>query len=124
MKVLIWIGAFVIAVFAQGISDAIFQAIFKGYRMGALLRYAFVFLMIFIGRNLSRRWDMRCLRKKASKEGKSRKEYLIAHMPRFIIEICEDRHTKSAIEEMLKPHVKERVITSAEARALAEEFGI
>ena len=123
MKFLIWIGAFIVSVIAEVIADGIFQAIFPGYRMGWFLRYAFFGLMIFIGIRLSARWDMHCLEKKASREGKSRKEYLIAHTPRFIIDICEGQHSASSIEDMLKPHIKEKLITRTVAKALAEEFG-
>lgn len=124
VKVLIWIGAFVVTVIAEAIADSIFQMIFPGYRMGWFLRAAFFCLMIFMGRNLSMRWEMRCLERKAFLEGKSRKEYLIAHTPRFIIDICEGQHSTSSIEEMLKPHIKEKLITRPVAKALAEEFGI
>ena len=119
VKVFIWIGAVIVYV----IAEEIFQAIFIGFRMGWLLRYAFVCLMIYIGRKLSARWDMHCLEKQASKEGKSRKEYLIDHTPKFIIDICESQHSASSIEEMLKPHIREKLITRTVAKALAEEFG-
>ena len=123
VKVLIWIGLVIVSGIAEAIADSIFQKVFPGYRMGWLLRCAFFVLMIFIGRKLSARWDMHCLEKKASKEGKSRKEYLIDHTPKFIIDICEGQHSASSIEEMLKPHVSEKLITRTVAKALAEEFG-
>jgi hypothetical protein len=93
--------------------------------MGYLLRLAFLVLMINIGRKLTERWEMYCLMKNASLEGKSRKEYLIDHTPKYIIDIlCEGRHTAAAAESMLKPYVQEKVVTRTVAKALAEEFGI
>lgn len=124
VKVLIWIGTVIVTVFVEAIANSIFQKLFPGYRMGWLLRFAFFVLMIVVGRKLSERWEMHCIEKEASREGKSRKEYLIAHTPKFIIDICEGRHTAAAIEGMLKPHVRERLITRTVAKALAEEFGI
>lgn len=131
VKVLIWIGAFIISFIAEIIVDAIFQKLFPGFRMGWVLRLAFVGLMFLIGRKLSERWELRCRKidvavidGKATAEGKSRREYLIEHTPKFIIDFCEDNHTKDAIEDLLKPYVKSGTITSKMAKALVEEFGI
>ena len=124
VKMLIWIGIFVVCLIAEIIADAIFQTVFPGYKMGYLLRLAFWGLMIIIGRKLSDRWEMRCLDKNAALEGKSRKEYLIEHTPKFIIDICEGQHTAASIQEMLKPHIKEKLINPTVAKALASEFGL
>ena len=123
VKVLIWIGAFVGYFVAGFILDIIFMEMFRGIRPGFLFDVALICVMGYLGKKLSERWEMHCIEKEALREGKSRKEYLIERTPKFIIDVCEGQHTAAAIQEMLKPHIKERLITSAIAKALSEEFG-
>ena len=85
----------------------------------------------FVARKLCKRWDLHRRRMdiaaidgKAYAEGKSRREYLVEHAPKFIIEICEGNHSAASINEMLKPHIKAGVITNQMVNALSEEFGI
>lgn len=130
VKVLIWIGAFVGYFVAGWILDIIFIAMFR-IRPGFLFDVALIGLMWYLRKTLSERWELHCrgidvdiVDGKASAEGKSRREYLIEHTPKHLIDICEDDHTAEYIEERLKPYVKSGVITSKMASALAEEFGI
>ena len=118
MKVLIWF----LACICYGIITTSLKNI--GITLGFIPTVILAYALFFVTRKLCERWDMHCLEKKASLEGKSRKEYLIEHTPKFIIDICEGRHTAASIQEMLKPHVKEKLITRAVAKALAEEFGM
>jgi hypothetical protein len=75
-------------------------------------------------RDLHRRGiDVDVIDGKATIDGKSRREYLIEHTPKFIIDFCEERHTVECLESLLKPYVKSGVITKKMASALAEEFG-
>ena len=130
VKVLIWIGA-VVGYFVSGlILDIVFAAFFNGLKPGYLFDVALIGLMVFLGKKLSERWELHCrgvdinaIDGKASVEGKTRREYLIEHTPKFIIDICEDNHTSDALEQILKPYVKSGAITPRIAKSLVEEFG-
>ena len=130
VKILIWVGAFIVALIANVIGDIIWMALFGG-RMGYMIRYSVLFgPLIPLGRALSKRCDKRCygydpnsIDDLASAAGKSRREYLIDHSPEFIIDICDGDYTVATLYDMLKPYVKEGMITNQIAKALAEEFG-
>lgn len=129
VKVLIWISVVIADLVASLIFEIICIAAFS-LRPGYLFDLAFMAAFGLLGKKLCERWELHCrgidvavIDGKATIDGKSRREYLVEHTPKFIIDYCADRHTTECLEELLKPYVKSGAITKKMAKALAEEFG-
>lgn len=125
MKFLIWL-------FALGIPSYVTLFLEKiGIHIGGFLPTVILYgIAVWVAKVLCEKWelhkrgiDIAVIDGKASADGKTRREYLVEHTPKFIIGICEDRHTADALRDLLKPYVKSGKITQKMADALAEEFG-
>ena len=123
MKVLIWIGVFIVSVIAQLIADAIFQAILTGYRMGWILRFVFFVLMIFIGKSLCAKWDVKTFEKEARKRGLTPGAYASNTFPPSLLDLCESyQNDMTSFERLMKQSIDGDVITNADANVLRYMF--
>ena len=123
MKFLIWIGTFVVTVISQMIADVIFQAVFTGYRMGWLLRFAFSVLMIFIARSLCAKWDVKVFEKEARKRGLTPGAYASNTFPPSLLDLCEaHKNDQPSFENFLKQSIEAETITKSDANVLRYMF--
>ena len=123
MKVLIWIGALIASIIAEAIADAVFQAIFTGYRMGWILRLAFFGLMLFIGKTMCAKWDVKEFVKSARKRGMTPGEYASATFPPSLLDLCEsNKNDTASFEALMKQRIEGEVITKTDANVLRYMF--
>lgn len=123
VKALIWIGAFIVSVIAEAIASAIFQAIFPGYRMGWILRFVFFCLMLFIGKSMCAKWDVKEFVIRANKNGMAPGAYASATFPPSLLDLCESyKNDTAAFEALMKQSVEGEVITKADANVLRYMF--
>ena len=123
VKVLIWIGAFIVSVIAEMIADGIFQAVFPGYRMGWILRLAFFALMFFVGKSLCDKWDVQAFEKEASKHGMTPGEYASNTFPPSLLDLCQSyKNDHASFENLMKQSIEAETITKSDANVLRYMF--
>ena len=123
MKFLIWVGAFIVSVIAQMIADNVFQAVFTGYRMGWLLRFAFFVLMLFIAKSLCAKWDVKAFEKEARKRGLTPGAYASNTFPPSLLDLCESyKNDQVSFEGLMKQSVEAETITKSDANVLRYMF--
>ena len=122
MKVLIWIGSYIICLLATIICDALLKPF--GLRLGYGLRYLLaVPAMSFLAISLCKKWDRHKLKQKAEKENISVDELIKREIPSSLRSLCEDfRGNKVALESLLDNSVNNGTISKAEAELLLEEY--
>lgn len=114
MKVLIWIGSFVVYLLINMLLHPL------GVRLGYLFTFAFA---IWIPQILCRKWDVKVVQKEAYAKGMSIYQYVSSIVPPSLMTACEARKgNRKALKENLKMCVEENAITKRISNVLFEMF--
>lgn len=125
MKVLIWIGSFIICLLATVIFDALLKPL--GLRLGYGLRYLLsVSATAFLARRLCNKWEWHKKKSMAENKGLTPDEYdgyIKSEIPTSCYEIAElYRGCPTELNAYLKDCVKSGKITKEQSLYLYQEF--
>ena len=130
MKVLIWMGSFLIAFLVSVVIDLLLMPF--GIRQGWIIRTLIVVaLPIFIAKKLCEMYDSKHtskvknkVDKEIEKSGMTKEEYIKANVPALCIEVCERcRGRRVYLESSLLPFLKDKKISKKLYMFLLEEYG-
>lgn len=124
LKVLIWIGSFIVTILAILIGDAIFIAIFPGYKMGYLIDLAITwFLMVKLPKRFCAMLDVKEFEKLAGEQGMTPGAYASTVFAPSVLELCEsNKNNKALFENLMKQYIEGEAISKAEANVLRYVF--
>jgi len=125
MKILIWIGSFIVCTLVTAIFDALLKPL--GIRLGWLVRYLIaVPAMFFLARHWCLKWEEKIFKKlqdKANKEGLSVEEFLTKDVPKVCLELAEEyRGCPVELSAFLDDCVKSGKITREQAQNMYQVF--
>lgn len=119
----------VLIIIAEVLIVSICQVIGKAYPVARLVFIAIgvlsiILTLIITKRNDPNKIDYKIVEGKKQIGNKTRKEYLDAHVPSYIIRICKEEKDINEMENRLNLYVKKHHIDRRIAKALVEEYGV
>jgi hypothetical protein len=110
MKVLIWIGCFLVYIAINIILHPL------GFRLGYGLTLVLVTLLPIF---LCKKWDVRVVEKEAHNNGVSVREYVRSKVPPSLMDFCEaNKGNRSTLKKTLKNYITNNVISKPIANCL------
>ncbi len=113
MKVLIWIGCFLVYTTINTILYSL------ELRLGYVWTVVLVTLVTWLPIFLCKKWDVRVIEKEAHNNGVSVREYVSSKVPPSLMDSCEvNKGNRSTLKKMLKSYVTNNVISKPIANCL------
>ena len=124
LKILIWIGCFIVCIFVILTGDLAFRLMFPGYKMGYLIDLALTWLfMFFIPKRLCAMLDVKAFEKEATKRGMTPGEYASSTFPPSLLDLCEsNKNNRENFDRLMKQCIEGESITKADANVLRYMF--